>query len=693
MKPNSEVPGCALGRKILMAAVAFPLAVLGADSERYSSETDPVDTRLAAEEKSSEKHQKNDEKTEKGDPATNLTPILVTDDGIDTESYFVPDTSSATKTDTPVMETPLSIQSVPNVIMEDQQVIRLEDALKNVSSVQGGGESELFQNDFTVRGFNLGADIDSAIYRNGARLTSVNIVPSGLERVEVIKGPAALLYGRIQPGALINVVTKQPSDQPYYALRQQFGSFDMFRTSLDATDSFDNEGKLLYRLNFDHLTKDSFRDFLFQEQTMVRPSLSWDVTEDTRLSVSYEFQSAHFGQDMGIPALGNRPANIPITRNLSDPDFVNQEREDHIAELDLSHRFNPDWEVRWQGVYANEQRDQDTMFPLTLNEQTGDLQRGVFGARLRDHETWSTSLNLTGQMDLFGTLHTLLIGADYYNEVRKSRLLSSIPNFGPIPSIDIFNPQYGGIPRLTAADFASDQALPFRFRNEWYGIYLQDQMVFFDRLHVLLGGRFDDTTATRDDQTIDTRAINPRYGVLYRPFHWLSLYGHYVTALGLPNSGLGVSNGTFAPENSEQFEAGFKTEFFDGQLGATVAFFELTKKNILTPDPHNPGFSVATGKARSRGIEFDVTGQITDELRLIGSYAYLDTEILDDNQGNVGNQLINAPRNSGSLWAQYNLFEPLNIGAGVFAASQRELDLANTAQMPGYVRVDAMVSY
>jgi iron complex outermembrane recepter protein len=246
--------------------------------------------------------------------------------------------------------------------------------------------------------------------------------------------------------------------------------------------------------------------------------------------------------------------------------------------------------------------------------------------------------------------------------------------FGEAPPINVFNPVYGNVPRLT---FGPGEGFPFFFDNEWYGIYVQDQIAPFNRLHLLVGARYDSTTATRFGQELKDDQFSPRFGLVYQFFPWLSVYSHYVEALGLPNAGLSREEELFEPERSQQYEVGFKTEFLQRRLSATVALFDLTKQNILTPDPVNPAFSLAIGKARSRGIELDVSGHVTDRLSLIGSYAAaMDTEILRDTRDNEGNRLPNAPGHSGSLWAEYQATPQFNVGAGVFAVGRREIDQA-----------------
>lgn len=247
-------------------------------------------------------------------------------------------------------------------------------------------------------------------------------------------------------------------------------------------------------------------------------------------------------------------------------------------------------------------------------------------------------------------------------------------------------------------------------------MYFQDQITLWDKLHIMGGGRYDWTATARgraatyaqanalvDSVTINDDGFSPRVGVLYQPIHALGIYGNWTTSFGA-NNGLSATGATFKPQIGEQFEAGIKTSLFDERFLATLAYYHLTKDNLLTPDfsTADPNDSIAIGQQRSQGIEMDMTGQITDALSLIGSYAYTDARVTKDasvsDGGFLGKRLSNVPENAGSLWVKYdfNGHKTLNgfsVGLGTVAAGQREGNIDNTFQLPGYVRVDAFAAY
>lgn len=299
-------------------------------------------------------------------------------------------------------------------------------------------------------------------------------------------------------------------------------------------------------------------------------------------------------------------------------------------------------------------------------------------------------------------------------------------NANPTLNIDLYNPRvsYGVDPTLIKSTLATTivpNANFSMFKNQWYGVYFQDQITLFDKLHILGGGRHDWTEVGRSDGGSFAAAnhalenssptvirkdehFSPRVGIVYEPWRWLSVYGNWSNSFGAnngtTNSGVGI-----APETSEQFEAGVKMQLFDNRLLATLAYYHITKDNMMTADPStpNPLDKTAIGQARSQGIELDVSGQITDNLSIIGSYAYTDARITKNNDGGQGTRLPNVAEHAGSLWLKYDFkgyqaVDGLSVGLGGVAAGQREGNFYYYGpdaqfQLPGYVRMDAFAAY
>jgi iron complex outermembrane receptor protein len=618
--------------------------------------------------------------------------------------YQVLGATSATKLETPIFETPVSIQVVPRAVLEDQQVIELKDVLKNVSGVQPAfGFGSLF-NGFTIRGFTSPA-LSLSLFHNGLRRRANAFETANVEQVEILKGPAAVLYGRLDPGGIVNLVTTRPLSEPFYSAQQQFGSFGLYRTVLDATGPAAADRSLLYRTTFAYQNSESFRDFEELERIFFAPSLTWLPTPRTEINLSLEYKQDKQVPHWGIPAVGNRPASIPISRFLGDRTsddgrFDHNDRDTVLLELQWSHRLTESWTLRQQFLMDRYDASFENFPPLRLREDNRTLDRGFEKGPVHIH-SYGTNLELLGRVEGWGTGHTLLVGFDYYQLglTLPGATLFLGPSF--VPPIDIVNPVYGRVP------FPRDLPLNFfqDFREHWYGWYLQDSIDLRHGLHLLLGGRYDvakvsnGVAFTADLPTFSRtdQAFSPRVGLLYEVRPWWSVYGNFVQSLG-PTAGFSAEGQPLKAERATQYEIGTKVALLGGRLTSTVALYRLTKDNILSTDPTNPLARVPIGEARSRGIELDLSGQLTDHWRLIGSYAYTDTRITEDRLGgNEGRRLPDVPLHSGSLWAWYQwglgLFSGLEAGAGLFAAGQRQGDEANSFQLPGYVRLDAAAAY
>ncbi|MBL0123854.1 MAG: TonB-dependent receptor [Betaproteobacteria bacterium] len=624
------------------------------------------------------------------------------------KGYTAKRASSGTKTEVAIHETPVSIQVIPREVMDDQQVIGVKDATKNVSSVLPS--TYQFYEAYTIRGFDTGTDV----YRNGLRQPSFSDQQTAnVEQVEVLKGPAAILYGRIQPGGMVNVVTKRPRAQPYYSLQQQVGTYDLYRTTADATGPVTDDGAMMYRVNFAYQTNESFVDFLSNKNTFIAPSLTWRPSNRFELNLELEYQRreyVHFGTNGGgVPAIGNRPANLPRSRYIGNPsiavNFPNEQNRD-FAGFDGNYAINDNWNLKHRFGYTAVDYLTHYAGARALNETTGILTQSLQGA-FQDRKSYATNLDLSGKFSTGEIHHQLLLGIDYFGLKQNYHGLGLSPIVIPLPSIDIFNPVYSDI--STLVNSTPDNSYFIR-KEYWTGIYFQDQMRVGEKWHLLAGGRFDDAShGTGSNYVIggslenawkalvlrNDKAFSPRLGLLFQPAPWLSVYGNYVGSFGT-NNGVSATGEAFDPQKAKQYEAGTKSELLDGKLTATVALFEITKTNVLTRDPNNPNFSIPIGEARSRGVEFDVSGRIGRNWSVISNFTYDRAEITKDNRGNQGKILPGVPGRSGSIWAKYdtgNATEGLSFGAGIFLRGQRQGDTPNTFQLPGYGRVDALLAY
>jgi len=345
-----------------------------------------------------------------------------------------------------------------------------------------------------------------------------------------------------------------------------------------------------------------------------------------------------------------------------------------------------------------------------LDEATGTLERFGF---FQDYnsEVYFGTLDVTGRLTTWGLVHSVLVGADYYDATydELDLDLGGTRFARPIP-INIFDPVYGTVPEAFLREPPTNF---FKQDDSWWGVYVQDQIQLGDKWHALLGFRYDDAEAVRiccppigepvdPTTTIKAQEFSPRFGLLYHSLPWLALYGSYAEGFGGVNEGVTADGSPPGSELSQQYEVGVKAEGIDGRLTGSLAFFDLTRENIATPVPGMLNIVEVAGEVRNRGIELDVSGALTDYWRLIASYSYIDSEITKDRDaeggtGNQGNRFLNAPRHAGSLWTQYEFTQlgwpDLTAGIGAFFVGQREGDNENSFQLPGYGRADAAFGY
>ncbi|MEH2082236.1 MAG: TonB-dependent siderophore receptor [Nostoc sp.] len=606
------------------------------------------------------------------------------------DGYNSSDASTATKTDTPLRDIPQSIQVIPREVIQDQGAVRLTDIVRNVSGVANAGTTEDRSDNYIIRGF--GANI----YKNGflddyysdrAFRDSANI-----ERVEVLKGPASVLFGRLEPSGIINLVTKKPLSEPYYNLSFTAGSYSFYRPTLDFSGPLTEDGKLGYRLNIAYENSGSFRDFVHRERFFIAPVLSWKIGDKTNLTFEGEYLHSESPRDVGIYLIGGRIADVPISRNLSDP--RNQLAVDESKTyLTLSHNFNQNLSLRtaFRVTTASETLNRFGVLGLfASNDGTVDFFSSPYN---QYYETYFLQNDLTAKFKTGSVNHTVLLGVELGRLYRRSK--TELADAG---SSNVFNPVYN-------FSYGPYQPLDDITQNtDSFGIYLQDQISVFDNLKLLVGGRFDtyhselQNFLNSSTTTTDSDAFSPRVGVVYQPTKEISLFANYSRSFN-PVSGTAKNGDAFVPERGTGYEVGIKGDFLNNRLSSTLAFYTVTKTNVVTTDLSDltGTFSIQVGEQRARGIEFDIAGEILPGWKVIGSYAYTDAEITEDNSYPVGNTLASTPRHSGSLWTTYTfqtgLLKGFGFGGGIFAASKNYGTLDNTYTLPGFVRTDAAVFY
>jgi iron complex outermembrane receptor protein len=633
------------------------------------------------------------------------------------EGYAVMATAVATKTDTPILEMPLSVQVVPQEVLQDQQVTRIEQAMPNVSGVyQTRAAFSDFADQFVIRGFLN----NQVVYRDGFRIDtgdSGKHETTDIEQIEVLKGPASILYGRMEPGGVINYVTKKPLPDSHYALQQQFGSFASYRTSLDATGPI-SQNRLAYRFNASYEHDGSFRQFVGDERWFLSPVVQWKISPTTELNMAWEyFNNKTTPDNIGLIPYGDRPLsglvsvnnvlqNFPISRNLGEP------TDDHnaiqqTANVSFSQLFSPSWQLRAMfnfaitnakggGAYADFSTDEDVNADILRRT----VEVSEIGLKFRSHiTTYAFDINVLGKFNTWGVKHNLLIGGDYYRD-NPDQTCCDISGL-LLDDISIFAPVHG----VTIGPVDPSQAFTIYGTSSWYGLYLQDQVQLPYHVFVLAGFRYDMARDRASSMYGTGRSsdhkISPRIGILWQPREWLSLYGSYVENFGATNGGaIDRNNMPLPPQTAQQWEVGVKAAF-GGRFLGTLAYYDLTKQNIAVADPLFPNdgsHALPIGEANSHGVELDLNGTILPHWNLLIAYAYTEAKIVNDLYfGTAGNRLSNVPKNGGRIWTTYSFLggevRRLTLGGGLTARSVREGDMKNDYLLPGFATVDAMASY
>jgi iron complex outermembrane receptor protein len=615
------------------------------------------------------------------------------------DGYRVPNASVGTRTDTPLRDIPQSIQVIPQQVLRDQNVANPGEALRNVPGVgfllpsRSHRQSSVF-----LRGF-----LSSTNFLwNGLRETEgtgvVGYDPAGIERIEVLRGPASVLYGQGGLGGIINYVTKQPLSEPYYSLEASAGNFSFYRGAVDLSGPLNDSKTVLYRLNLAAQTTESFFDFYKAQQYFVAPTLSWQISDRTTLTLAAQYlarpQSAE--QPYGLPVVGtvlpNPNGEIPRNRYVGEPDDIENTYSTRVG-YDLEHRFSENWQLRNAFRFTQSEVTRRLSFGTALAADNRTLSR-VFGEFPNSDSFLTSDTYVVGQFSTGSIRHQVVTGI---NLTRTDSGISGV-NRRADP-IDLFNPVYGQ--PLGDVTFRLDEFS----RNDALGIYVQDQITLAENLKLLLGVRFDTFSGTNRDRLANTEvsqsgnAFSPRVGIVYQPIEPISLYASYSRSF-TPLIGATFEGDLFQPERGTQYEVGIKADVND-RLSATLALFDLTRSNVSTTDTR-PGvppdqFSIQVGEQNSRGVELTLQGEILPGWNIIAGYAYTDAKVTQDNRLLVGLRFQAVPENTFNLWTSYQIqrgdLQGLGFGLGLFFVGERSGDGLNTFELPSYLRTDAAIFY
>jgi iron complex outermembrane receptor protein len=592
----------------------------------------------------------------------------------------------------PIQDVPQSVQMITGDFLEDQGAERLKDVFRNVSGVNAFSTYQ----DFTIRGFR-----SFEVLYNGLKASGydpfVNPKMTHVERVEVIKGPASVLYGQLEPGGMINVVTKDPQAESLQRFSLTGGSYSRIQGTADLTGSLGDDN-WMYRLTGSVEDRSSFRRHQEFTNFQVAPALTWTPGSRTQITLKGTYyQDNRDGQrNRGIAAPSGNLDALPIEWTANEPtDFA--DGRGYTAELNLNHQFSDSWRTRSMFRAGRGNYDEGYHEPRGMQDVDG---RTMLGRQYRDSEfdnmSYGSNVNLIGNFSTGSVAHELLVGGDLLFGGRDTDAKWASEGVSPL---DVFDPQYGNVSPQNRT-FGLEFNIEIDERE--LGVYAQDLITLLPSLKVLVGGRYDDFQAEQvrtingDTQRPESnhQAFTLRGGLIYQPTNDVSLYGSYSEGFKPQAANLQSFGGPFDPERSWQVEGGTKVSFFEDRLNATLAGYHILKENVLVRDPDADSFQYTqAGEVTSQGVELDVIGSLQPNWSLVANYSYNLTEIAEhtdpDQQGLT---LPNAPEHSVGLWTRYDIL-PIDLGVAGGISYVGERRTPDETTLPSYAVVDAALYY
>lgn len=601
------------------------------------------------------------------------------------------------------LNTSQAVNVVPEQVLKDQLPRNIDDALGNVSGITQTNTLAGSQDAVIRRGF--GENRDGSIMRNGMPLVQGRSLNAAVESVEVLKGPASLLYGIMDPGGIVNTISKRPELYQHGSVTLLGSAYNSSKTGadglLDVTGPIGDQG-LAYRFIGYGVSEDYWRNFGRHREMLVAPSLAW-YGQDTTVQLNYEHREFIYPFDRGTAfnPVTKAPLAVPATRRLDEP-FNNTWGTSDLIQASAEHRLNQDWKLYAGYSYNTETFSANQLRIKGINFTTGAETRSNDGTQgSLSNVSYGTSY-VSGGFWLGDMRNEVLFGGDgQYRTIYRDNLIRQ-----KTPAINIYNPVYGLIgPGTTVSN--SDSAQTDKL-GQW-SLFFQDTLHLTERFALVGGVRYMDydQIAGRGKPFITNTNVAgdkvlPLGGAIFNLTDQISLYASYTESLK-PNSTIApvgaVIDSRVAPEQGVSYETGVKFDF-NQRISGTIALYDLDKRNVQTTKTNSAGdVEIHTvGRARSRGVEVDVTGRLTDSWSMIGSYGYTDARVTASEDPTLyGKKLQNVALNTASLYLVYDfgtaLPGRLRLGGGARYAGDRSGDSVNTFFLPSYVVADIFATY
>ena len=620
-------------------------------------------------------------------------------------SYYKTKSTSATKTDTPLKETAQSVQIVNKEVISDVNAVTLKDTLSYVSGISHQNNFGGVWDNFSIRGFSGHENTGMSLLKNGFSDNRGYNIPRdivNIESIEFLKGPSAALYGNSEPGGTININTKQPKFTPEYSLETSVGSYDFYRVSTDLTAPISQS--VAFRLNAASQKKGSLRDYVQSNKNIIAPSLLWSISDNTFLTYNGEYIEQKIPLDRGIIAINGDIKAIDSKTFFGNPNDANTKQENHSHQLKLEHYFSDNWSSNAGLAYKDNSLKGSSSEVKPFTNVTSDSV--LLRTRYRDFTSDDISFqaDVKNVSNIANMKNTLLLGTETY-KFEADTVMYNLNNSVRVSNI-YSNPTY-----TTLATGKGTLATDRNEEQKAVALFAQDELEIGN--YRLLGGlRYDEVqmdtlnNLNKKNTTQNDYALSPRVGLSYLLDEQWSLY----TTSGKsfrPNTGVDINGDTFEAEEGLSLETGVKFESSNKRVGGTLSLYQIDKENVLTGSDPSGTYSIAAGEVRSKGIELDINGKVTDNVKVSTNYAYTNTEITKDSGGTVdwwsgevvnleGKELSNVPKHSGGILAMWedslSNSSSYGLGSGISYVGKREGNYINSFNLPSYTTVK-LISY
>jgi iron complex outermembrane receptor protein len=629
------------------------------------------------------------------------------------------------------MDLPQSIAIIDREIMDQQQTLRISDVLRNANGVYTMGTTGGIQEEIAARGFAFGSN---NTFRNGVRFNN-GVMPetSSLEKVEILKGSSAILFGNVAAGGVLNLVTKKPKFENGGELSMRIGSYNFYKPSLDVYGAINNSDKIAYRLNTTYENAQSFRDEVKAERFYINPSVLFKATSKTDVLIEGDYLKDNRTPDYGIGAFKYTILDVPRNRFLG-ASWGNYQVKQKSITTTITHRFNQNWQLRAIGGIQKYTSDlYATSRPTAFNAKDSTQLNRSLQRSANDETYYLAQVDLTGQFSTGFLKHTLLFGAD------ADQYRSNSPSFGIYANLakpDSIDARYDKINVFNLGEFASREDIPSAVRLSVTknvtgrgGVYIQDLLSISDKLKVLAGIRYTYIEISSNTYTNATKntpasisgaptrydhAFTPRFGIVYQPLKTTSVFASYANSFN-QNTAVDPSGATLPPSFIDQYEVGVKNDLFKGLLSANVTLYQIVNSNLsqvilqTSPNfnPDRPNAQELAGEVTSQGVEVDLSTRTIQGFSFIGGYSYNQTKYTKSNIYEVGSRLRYNPAHTANASVYYTFqqsqLKGFNVGlssfymAGMVAGRSTRLTIPDDAfrliPLPNIFQLDASAGY